>query len=141
MIVIPWYVAPLLFIGTAIVLQHRRVNIAALATATAFGLYVVITTPYQMGVQLYSDALGLAILQQANRFLLWTPWFAQWLLIAVTLAGGVLLAVPRFLGDRQRTAGIVVATLGAGSHVCFSQPMSRESCHPRSVGHRQCTGS
>ena len=106
------YVAPLLFIGTAIVLQHRRANIAALAAATAFGLYVVITTPYQMGVQLYSDALGLAILQQENRFLLWTPWFAQWLLIAVTLAGGVLLAVPRFLGDRQRVARILVATLG-----------------------------
>lgn len=107
------YIAPLLFVGTAVVLQRRRVNVFALAAATAFGAYLMVTTPYQMGVQLYSDALGLAILQQANRFLLWTPEFAQWLMIAITLAGGALLAAPRFLGDKQRAAALLAAALGA----------------------------
>ena len=47
----------------------------ALAAATAYArylvgyaLYHVVGTPYEMGVQLYSDALGFAILQQANRY-------------------------------------------------------------------------
>ena len=105
------YIAPLLFVGTAIVLERRRVNMIALAAATALGVYLMITTPYKMGVQLYSDALGLAILQQANRFILWTPQFAQWLMIAISLAGGVVLAAPRFLGGRQRAAGLLMAVL------------------------------
>src|SRR5205814_7748300 len=77
------YIAPLLFIGTALVLDRRRVNLVALAAAAAYALYLVVGTPFQMGVQLYSDALGFAILQQANRYYEWTPFGAQWLLIGV----------------------------------------------------------
>ena len=67
------YIAPLLFVGTALVLDRRRVNLVALAAAAAYGLYLVVGTPFFMDRQLYSDALGLAILQQANRFYEWTP--------------------------------------------------------------------
>src|SRR5207248_7547781 len=65
------YIAPLLFIGTALVLERRRVNLVALAGAAAYGLYLVVGTPFLMGVQLYSDALGTSILQQANRYYEW----------------------------------------------------------------------
>jgi hypothetical protein len=106
------YIAPLLFVGTALVLERRRVNLLALAAATAFALWVLITTPYQMGVQLYSDALGLAILQQANRFLLWTPSFAQWLMLAVTVGGTAALLALRFLHGRRRATAVVVGVLG-----------------------------
>jgi hypothetical protein len=105
------YIAPLLFVGTAIVFERRRVNLVALAAAIAFALYLVVSTPYQMGVQLYSDALGLAILQQANRFILWTPEFAQWLLLGITIVGGVLLAGLHFFGERKRTVTLVTASL------------------------------
>src|SRR2546427_10055803 len=77
------YIAPLLFVGTALVLDRRRVNLVALAAAAAYGFYLVVGTPFQMGVQLYSDALGLSILQQANRYYEWTPVTAQWLLIGI----------------------------------------------------------
>jgi hypothetical protein len=52
---------------------------------------------------LYSDALGLAIFQQANRYFEWTPYTAQWVLLAVFAVGLVLIVatslqrVPRLL--------------------------------------------
>ena len=68
------YIAPLLFVGTALVFSRRRVSWIGLAAAGAYTLYLVgyalyhVTQyPYQMGVQLYSDALGFAIVQQGNR--------------------------------------------------------------------------
>lgn len=103
------YIAPLLFIGTAIVLERRRVNLIALAAAAAYGLYLVVGTPFQMGIQLYSDALGLSILQQANRYYEWTPMTAQWLLIAILVFGVALLAVATVL----RRTGVVATALAA----------------------------
>ena len=108
------YIAPLLFIGTALVFERRRVNVAALAVTAAFGLYLVVGTPFQMGVQLYSDSLGFSILQQANRYYEWTPAGAQWLLIGVLLSGLALLvvAMQRRLGATAATA--VAAALAVG---------------------------
>jgi hypothetical protein len=96
------YIAPLLFVGTALVFDRRRVNIWALAASAAYGLYLVVGTPFQMDVQLYSDALGFAILQQANRYYELTPAGAQWLLIAILVVG--LLALVAMTYDRLRVA-------------------------------------
>jgi hypothetical protein len=103
------YIAPLLLAGTAIWIERRRVNVVALAASTAVAVYLVVQTPYQMGVQLYSDALGLAILQQANRYLYWTPTVAHWLLLSVTVIGAAALAAPRFVP--VRTAGVLAAAV------------------------------
>jgi hypothetical protein len=65
-----------------------------------------------MDVQLYSDALGLAILQQANRYLLWTPQFAQWLLIAIAVGATAAIVALRFLSNRRRLALGSVAAIG-----------------------------
>jgi hypothetical protein len=105
------YVAPLLFVGTALWIERRRVNPVALTAATLFAVYLVVGTPYQMGVQLYSDALGLAILQQANRYLYWTPTVAHWLLLSITILGAAALAAPRFLGERKRVAASLSAVV------------------------------
>jgi hypothetical protein len=99
------YIAPLLFIGTALVFDRRRVNLVALAAATAYGFYLVVGTPLQMGVQLYSDALGFSLLQQANRYYELTTAGAQWLLIGI-LFGGVALVVLAI----QRRLSVVAAT-------------------------------
>jgi hypothetical protein len=104
------YIAPLLFIGTAIVLDRRRVNLVALAAAGAYGLYLVVGTPFQMGVQLYSDALGFSILQQANRYYEWTP--------ATRKPGGILVVGVALLAAatvlrRTGTAFTVVAAVVA----------------------------
>src|SRR6266550_1152483 len=103
------YIAPLLFIGTALVLDRRRVNLVALTAAAAYGLYLVVGTPFQMGVQLYSDALGFSILQQANRYYEWTPTTAQWLLIGILVVGvGLLVAA-----TVTRRSGALVTGIGA----------------------------
>jgi hypothetical protein len=107
------YIAPLLFVGTALVLDRRRVNLVALAAAAAYGLYLVVGTPFQMGVQLYSDALGFAILQQANRYYELTPAGAQWLLLAV-LVGGLLLLVATTYDRLGLAATGLAAVLAVG---------------------------
>src|SRR5581483_6319305 len=56
------YLSPLLFVATALWLERRRVLLVPLACAVGFVAYLIVSTPYQMQFQLYSDALGLAIL-------------------------------------------------------------------------------
>ena len=114
------YVVPLLFVGTAILLERRRVNLWALLGATAYAAYLVgyalyhpTQFPYEMNVQLYSDALGLAILQQANRYLAWTPDTARMVLLAITLIGFVALAaIGRMRGPKL--AGVIATVLALG---------------------------
>jgi hypothetical protein len=99
------YIAPLLFVGTALVFDRRRVNPFALAAVAAYAFYLVVGTPFQMGVQLYSDSLGFSILQQANRYYELTPAGAQWLLLGILLGGVALAAVAT-----SRRIGVAAAT-------------------------------
>jgi hypothetical protein len=108
------YIAPLLFIGSALVLERRRANLVALAAAAAYGLYLVVGTPFQMGVQLYSDALGFSILQQANRYYEWTPVTAQWLLIAILVVGVALLVAATLLPRSGVMVTGIAAALAVG---------------------------
>jgi hypothetical protein len=110
------YIAPLLFVGTALVFSRRRVSFVGLAVTGAYTLYLVgyalyhVTQyPYQMWIQLYSDALGFAILQQANRDLSWTPQFAREILIVMWVVAMLLLVAPRFLRSRARVAAVLTA--------------------------------
>jgi hypothetical protein len=110
------YIAPLLFIGTALVFSRRRVSSLGLALAGAYTLYLVgyalyhVTQyPYQMGVQLYSDALGFAIVEQGNRDLSWTPHLVREILIAMALISVLILVAPRFVRDRRAATAIIAA--------------------------------
>ena len=76
------YLAPLLFAGTAVWLERRRLHPVALAASAAFVLILVLTTPYEMGVDSSYNAPGLAILQSANRYLQVDPTGAKIGLVA-----------------------------------------------------------
>jgi hypothetical protein len=115
------YIAPLLFVGTALVFSRRRVSTVGLAVTGAYTLYLVgyalyhVTQyPYQMGVQLYSDALGFAIVQQGNRDLSWTPHLVREVLIVMSVVSVLVLLAPRFLRNRARVAAIVTAVAAVG---------------------------
>ncbi|HEY2543594.1 MAG TPA: hypothetical protein VGH92_11140 [Gaiellaceae bacterium] len=115
------YIAPLLFVGTALVFSRKRVSWLGLAASGAYTLYLmgyalyhVTQYPYQMGVQLYSDALGFAILQQGNRYLSWTPHLVRWILVAMVLIGIAVIVAPRFLRGRERIAAVVMVVAAAG---------------------------
>ena len=112
------YIAPLLFIGTAVVFERRRVGRLGLAIATLYTLYLVgyalyhaVGSAYEMGVQLYSDALGLSILQQANRYLYMTPFTARLVLLGILVVGVAILVAPRYLRARPQLAGALTAAL------------------------------
>jgi hypothetical protein len=63
------YLAPLLFAGTALWLERRNFNPIAVVVSAAFVLYLLLTTPYENTQDISYNAPGLAILQQANRYL------------------------------------------------------------------------
>ena len=107
------YVAPLLFVGTAVILERRRVNLWALAASTAYSLYVALGVPLFIGGGLYSDALGLAVFQQANRYFLFSTTEARAITVAAVVVGlGLVLAATRV--PRAALATSAAAVAGAG---------------------------
>jgi hypothetical protein len=114
------YLAPLVFVGTALLLERRRVHPAALAAAAALTLYLVVFSgygtvgsPYEMGIQIYSDALGFEILQAANRYLQLSIHDARLLLIGVFCLSTILLSAPasRLVRERGRLVACGAAAL------------------------------
>ncbi len=89
------YVAPALFVATAIFFERPRLRLWALAGSAALAVYVILTTPYQMQVRLYADAPGFAILQGANANLGWTPAHAEQVLIGMIVVSIFLCLLPR----------------------------------------------
>jgi hypothetical protein len=103
------YLAPLLFVATAIVLEHRRLRLVALALSAAFVEYLILTTPYQMDTRLYSDAPGLSILSAANRAYGWTPGHAQTVLLWLLGAAVAIVAAVVFVRHARLAAAAAVA--------------------------------
>jgi hypothetical protein len=103
------YLAPLLFVGTALWLERRTVHPVAVGAAALFALYLVLTTPYEMEKRLDSDALGLALLQRLNRVQMFafTPTDAKVLLVLILVASVVALLVTRFVPRAALAAAIV----------------------------------
>jgi hypothetical protein len=105
------YVAPLLFVGTALVFERRRTLTAAVVAATAFALYLVTVTPYEMHIYIFFDAPGLSVLESLGRTVGLTATDAKILLIGLCLASGALLA---FIRRFRRAPASLVLPLVAG---------------------------
>lgn len=106
------YIAPLLFVATALVLERRRINYWALGAAAAYTLYIVLGTPLFIGGGLYSDALGLAIFQQANRYLLLGNLHAKYTIAFVLVLAVVLTVLITLLRSRAATAAAAAMAIG-----------------------------
>src|SRR5581483_11685485 len=52
------YLTPLLFVATGLALERGRLRLWAIAGTAGFVLYVILTTPYNLDLWPYSDALG-----------------------------------------------------------------------------------
>jgi hypothetical protein len=102
------YLSPILFVGTALWLERRNFNPIAVCVSGAFVLYLLLTTPYEIVQDISYNAPGLAILQQANRYLsLDEPSAKLGLVLLVALSVALLLS-PRFL---RRGLGWVAAAV------------------------------
>ena len=110
------YLAPLLFAGTALWLERRRVHPAALVASAGFVLYVLLSTPYDMGKDISYNAPGLAILQQGNRYLALDPTGAKIGLVALLAFSIALLLAPSLLGR----AGVWLAFAVAGAVIAWN---------------------
>jgi hypothetical protein len=97
-----------------------------------------------MGVQLYSDALGFSILQQANRYYELTPATAQWLLIGILVIGvGLLVAATVTRRSGMLVTGVAAAlglallawnvtgeVAAASGNVSISRELEKTLRHP-----------
>jgi hypothetical protein len=95
------YLAPLAFVATALALERGRLRWWALAGTAGFALYVILTTPYQLDLRPYSDALGLSIVQLANLDLAFDDRDVTWLLVVALVVSLALLVAPRFVTRRR----------------------------------------
>jgi hypothetical protein len=100
------YLAPLLFVATGLALERGRLRLWAIAGTAGFCLYVILTTPYQLDLWPYSDALGFSIVQMANRDLAMDDHDVTWLLVVVLIVSVAVLVVPRLVARPRLTAGI-----------------------------------
>jgi hypothetical protein len=102
------YLAPLLFAGTALWLERRRVHPIALALSAGSVLYLLLTTPYEIGQDISYNAPGLAILQQANRYFSLDTDGARIGLLALLAVSVVVLLAPRFVTRGTAWLALVV---------------------------------
>jgi hypothetical protein len=120
------YVAPLLFVGTAVWFERRNFNPVAVLVSAAFVLYLLLTTPYEMGQDISYNAPGLAILQQGNRYIGLNPTQAKVGLVLI-----LALSVALLLVRRVRWLGVAVAAAilvwGFTGELSFASASNRAS--------------
>jgi hypothetical protein len=127
------YLAPLLLVGTAIWVERRAVHPIAVLAAGGLALYLVLTTPYGMDKDVFSDAPGLAILEQANRQLGWTPGVARAvLLVLLGISVAALLGVgwlrqPRIAAAVAAAVALVAAAWSFTGELAFADASNRSS--------------
>lgn len=136
------YVAPLLFIGTAMFFERPLVRWWAVAGAAGLTLTALLLAyQYKMDVRVYSDAPGFSLLQAANRAYAWTPERARQVLIGMLVLSIVVIMLPRVLtrGVRPMLALVAVLVLGwslagqmsaASASNTFSEELSSDIARP-----------
>ena len=102
------YLVPLLFVGTALVLERRKVNPAALAASAALAAYLALTTPYELDKYPYFEAPGLSILALANREWIWDGAKIERALLAVVALSVVVLVATVRVRRRALVQGLGV---------------------------------
>src|SRR4051794_11775236 len=107
------YVAPLLFVGTALMLERRRPALIPLLVATGLVLLLVTATPYHLDIPVFFDAPGLAVLPALGL----TTTTATVLLVVLALASAALLLFLRFVSAR---VAVSVAAIAAGGILAWS---------------------
>ena len=106
------YLYPLLFTGTALLLQRRRASALAVTAATAFALYLVSTTPYSLESYPNYEAHGLSIAAFANRILKWPADRIETTLVLLTVVSALVLLAFEWLRG-TRAAPVAVGAVAA----------------------------
>ncbi len=102
------YLAPLMLVGSALVVESRRIDWRLVAAAAAFLLYVLWTRPFQLGYP-YFEAPGFGILAMANRHFSWDHHDLHLALVVALAASLGLLAARRRRGVAALATVLVLA--------------------------------
>jgi hypothetical protein len=125
------YLAPLLFAGTALWLERRRINPVAIAVSAVFALYLLLTTPYEMTQDISYNTPGIAILQQANRYFRLDPTGAKIGLVLLLVVSVALLLTPKYIGRGARWlalgVGLAVLAWNLTGELAFASASNRTS--------------
>ena len=112
------YLYPLLFAGTALVLDRRDARWWAVVPAAVVVLYLVTSTPTRLDQFPYYEAHGLSILALANREFRWPAGRIDTALIIVAIVCALAVAALRPLAARRaawaRVAALSLAVLVVG---------------------------
>lgn len=103
------YLYPVVFAGTALLLERRRVSAVALAAATAFALYLVTSMQLTLGSYPNYEAHGLSIAAFANRVLRWPEPKIETALVLVTLGSAALLLLLSHVRAKAASSALVAA--------------------------------
>jgi hypothetical protein len=107
------YVAPLFFVGAALMLERRRPALIPLLVATGLVLFLLVVTPYHLDIPVFFDAPGLAVLPALGL----TTGSATALLVVLALASAALLLFLRFASAR---IAVPVAAIAAGAVLAWN---------------------
>lgn len=110
------YLAPLLFAGTALLLERPRARFWAVGAAGAFVLYLVLTTPFVQAYP-YGDAPSLSMAALGNRELHWDAAAIEKALVVTLLAGLALLVARSLVRGR---AGVMIGAFTAVALVSWT---------------------
>jgi hypothetical protein len=140
------YVTPLLFVGTALLLERRTARLWWTVAAGVFTGYLVLHVPYRIAFDQYPyyEAHGLAMVSFANRIFHWASGPVEATLIGLAVAStafALLLArLPRHGRAAAATIGAACAavvvwnvtaeTYAANGEYRFSHSLLRHFTHP-----------
>jgi hypothetical protein len=110
------YLTPLLFVGTALLLERRGARAAWTVAVGIFTGYLVLHVPYRFAFDRYPyyEAHGLAMISFANRIFHWASGPIEVTLIVLAVASTALVLLLGRLPQRGRAAGAVIAAVCAG---------------------------
>ncbi len=105
------YLTPLLFIGTALILERRKVRTGWTIAVGIFAGYLVARVPIRLAFDHYPyyEAHGLAIVSFANRIFHWASGPIDTTLIVLVVASTALVLVLGRLPRSGRVAGATIA--------------------------------
>jgi hypothetical protein len=103
------YLVPLLFIGTALLLERRKPSLLAILASTAFAVYLIKATPHALDRYPNYEAHGLAIAAFANRIPKWPAGTIETALVLVALGSGLALVALRVA--RSARVGLAVGAV------------------------------
>jgi len=108
------YLTPILFAGTAWLLDRRAARLWALTGACALLIWLIVDTPFGLSYPNY-EAHGFSMLTFANRVLRWDETRLEHVLIAVAILATIVLAV--LSSSTRRVARPLVIVLVAATLV------------------------